>query len=85
VVFGLLTDFDKITVQWKTAEHASVCHALFRSTEYLRVFIEVYRCTRCSEKTTPFVLQYISNIPKPIQMKFTTVVALKLQLAFGLG
>jgi len=30
------------------------------------------------KKTPRFVVQHISNIPKPIQMKFVTVVALKL-------
>jgi len=33
---------------------------------------------RVQKKTPPFVLQYVSNVPKPIQMKFITVIALKL-------
>jgi len=32
----------------------------------------------CVPEKTPFVLQYNANIAKLIQMKFTTVVALKL-------
>jgi len=39
--------------------------------------------TLCSEiqKETPlFILQYISNTPRPIQIKLTTAVALKSQI-----
>jgi len=41
--------------------------------------VPVLLVTLCSEKN-PLILQYISNTPKLIQMKFTTDVTLKLQL-----
>ena len=48
------------------------------------IYMYMYLCNvyiHCvQEKTPPFVLQYISNNLKLIQIKFATVVALNLQI-----